>query len=253
LLGDLNGIEHRPDPDDYMYAPSEADEFDAMSRFAPETVAELGAELESVADIRLEERPQHEATGFVAFYCQAIWHLRGDILDAVWQAQPWQFPVRLNRLTTGAVPTLLILMMTAEAWDLGMRQGLSQMAAFSMFVLVATSAYILQRQKLWLRRSPRRMTEQIVLTNTAIALVVFFGMATTYLLLMLLTLLLARLLFDEALIAGWAASLGEPIRFAHYLAMSQLTASLGILIGSLGASFEGQHYFRHIAYVDEEL
>jgi hypothetical protein len=24
------------------------------------------------------------------------------------------------------------------------------------------------------------------------------------------------------------------------------------LIGSLGTSFEGQHYFRHIAYVDEE-
>lgn len=253
LLGDLNGIAHRPDPADYMHAADEAAEFDAMARFAPETIESLGAELENVADIRLEERPQANATGALAFYFQAIWHLRHDILSAVWQAQPWQFPFRLNRLTTGAVSTLLILMMTAEAWDLGMSQTLSRMMVFSLIILIGTSAYILQRQKLLLRRSARRMSEQVVLTNTAITLVVCFGMATTYLLLLVLTLLVATLLFSEALVSGWAVSLGEPIRFGHYLALGQLTASLGILIGSLGASFEGQHYFRHITYVDEEL
>jgi hypothetical protein len=29
-------------------------------------------------------------------------------------------------------------------------------------------------------------------------------------------------------------------------------AALGLIIGALGASFEQQHYFRHITYVDEE-
>lgn len=253
LLGDLNGIEHRSDRGDYMHAAGEASEFDAMNQFAPETVEALSTELESVADIRLEERPLANATGVLGFYMQAMWHLRGDILSAVWQAQPWQFPFRLNRLTTGAVSTLVVLLMTAEAWDLGMAQASPRIMTFSLLILIGTSAYILKRQKLLLRRSSRRISEQIVLTNTAITLVVFFGMSTTYLLLLLLTLFLAKFLFSVTLISGWAVSLGEPILFGHYFALGQLIASLGILIGSLGASFEGQHYFRHITYVDEEL
>ena len=253
LLGDLNGIEHRSSPEDYMYEPGEMSDLDAMSDFAPDTRSGLAAELENVADTRLEERPQADTTGVLWFYCQAIWLLRGDIVSAVWQAQPWQFPFQLNRLTTGAVSTLLILMMTAEAWDLGMRQSLPLMIVFSLFVLAGTSAFILQRQKLLLRRSQRRLSEQVVLTNASISLVVFFGMATTYLLLLALTLILGQVLFSEKLVADWAATLAEPIQFSHYLTLGQLTASLGILIGSLGASFEGQHYFRHIAYVDEEL
>ena len=34
--------------------------------------------------------------------------------------------------------------------------------------------------------------------------------------------------------------------------MTGLVSSLGLLIGSLGASFEGHHYFRHVIYADEE-
>lgn len=253
LLGDLNGIEHSPDADDYMHDADEVRGFDRMQHFAPDTVEALGAELDSVADTRLEERPQASATASWAFYLQAMWHLRGDILSAVWQAQPWQFPFRLNRLTTGAASTLLVLMMTAEAWDLGMGQSVARMIVFSLVVLVGTSIYILQRQKLLLRRIAHRASEQIVLTNAAVTLVVVFGMASTYILLLIASLLVAAFLFSDTLISTWAVSLGEPVRFVHYVAFGQLTASLGILIGSLGASFEGQHYFRHIAYVDEEL
>ncbi|MCB1915115.1 MAG: hypothetical protein KDG52_05300 [Rhodocyclaceae bacterium] len=253
LLGDLNGIAHGDDPDDYMAVPADPAGFETMGHFHDGAVAALGAELEDVADIRLEERAQPAGRNAVAFYLQAMWLLRGEILSGVWQARPWQFPVRLNRLTTGAVSTLMILIMTAEAWDLGMGQPLARMAAFSLFVLVATSAFILRRQQLLLTRSTKLLSEHIVLTDTAIALVVFFGMATTYLMLFSLTLLLANWLFSDALVASWAASLPHPPAAGNYLALAQLIASLGILIGSLGASFEGRDFFRHVAYVDEEL
>ncbi|MBT0961566.1 hypothetical protein [Denitromonas iodatirespirans] len=253
LLGDLNGIEHRAEATDYMSAPTEAEALDAMDHFDPATVDALGAELDDVADIRLEERPQSSTTGMLGFYLLAIWHLRGDIFSAVIQAEPWQFPIRLNRLTTGAVSTLLILMMTAEAWDLGLGQPLGRMSALSLAILVGTSVFILRRQKLLLRRARGHLSEQIVLTNTAITLVVFLGMASTYLLLLSLSLIAAHLLFSPALVSGWAPSVTGPIGAGHYVALGQLIASFGILIGSLGASFEGHHYFRHIAYVDEEL
>ena len=253
LLGDLNGIAHGDDPRDYMSVPTDAAGFEAMAGYRDGAVAALGEELDDVADVRLEERAQLAGRNVPGFYLHAIWLLRGEILSGVWQARPWQFPFRLNRLTTGAVSTLMILIMTAEAWDLGMSQPLSRMTAFSAFILLATSGFILRRQQLLLTRSSKQLSEHIVLTDTAIALVVFFGMATTYLLLFGLTLLLANWLFSDVLVASWAASLPQPPAASNYLALAQLIASLGILIGSLGASFEGRHYFRHVAYVDEEL
>jgi len=35
--------------------------------------------------------------------------------------------------------------------------------------------------------------------------------------------------------------------------LSAFVASLGLLIGAFGASFEDQYYFRHVTHVDEEL
>jgi hypothetical protein len=214
---------------------------------------QLAAELADVADIRLEEQPQARASGVFMFYLKAIWHLRDDIAGSIVQARPWEFPLRLNRLTTAAISTLLILIMTAEAWELGMSQPLYLMAAFSLVTLLATSAYILKRQKLLLQRSRQRLSEQAVITNTAIVAVVILGMATTYLLLLLLVMVLSGTLFQHELVSGWAASLHGRINLSNYLALAQLIAALGLIIGSLGASFEGQYYFQHVAYIDEEL
>ena len=36
------------------------------------------------------------------------------------------------------------------------------------------------------------------------------------------------------------------------LVLAAFVASLGLVIGALGASFEEEHYIRHIAFVDEE-
>ena len=90
------------------------------------------------------------------------------------------------------------------------------------------------------------------MTNVAISVVVFLGMATTYLVLFLLTLLLSHVLFSHTLVVGWAVSLRGKIEPYHYLIFAAFVASLGIVIGALGASFELPSYFRHIAYVDEE-
>lgn len=253
LLGDLNGLDHQAEPSDFMYEPRDMDELDRMTSYSSAGRQRLLHMLTEVADLRLEEQLDRKKGGVGGFYIRALWLLRKDIVSAVLQAKPWQFPFRLSRLTTAALSTLLILMMTAEAWDLGMSQQLPWMSIFSLGVLLGTSVFIVKRQKLLLRRSQRRLTEQIVVTNVASSLIVFVGMAVTYLMLFSLTLLFAGALFMEPLVDTWAASLDGQISLDNYLSLAQLTASLGILIGALGASFEGQDYFRHIAYVDEEL
>ena len=53
--------------------------------------------------------------------------------------------------------------------------------------------------------------------------------------------------------AATMASLKKPIRLRHYLLLTTTVGSLGIVIGALEASFEQQHHFRHVVFVDEEV
>jgi hypothetical protein len=251
-FGDLNGLLHTNDPESFMYAPGASDDLDRMTAYGPTEQDQLRQELTDVADLRLEEQPDVVRGGAVRFYLRAMWVGAGDILSAVIQAKPWEFPFRLSRLTTAAMSALLVLLVTAEAWDLGMSQPPRFVTLFSLAVLVCTSLFILKRQRLLLRRGGRWLTEQTVITNVAISVVVLLGMATTYAILFLLTLGLSRLLFSRKLVATWAVLLNGHIEAQHYVVFAAFVASLGLVIGALAASFELPAYFRHVAYVDEE-
>ena len=252
LFGDLNGVLHASEPESFMFAPGASEDLDRMTAYGSTEQEQLHHELADVADLRLEEQPEVMRSGVLRFYAKATWISAGDIVSAIVQAKPWEFPFRLSRLTTAAVSALLVLLITAEAWDLGMSQPPWFVVHFSLAALTATSLFILKRQRLLLRRGVRRLTEQTVVTNVTISVVVFLGMATTYAILFLLTLGLSQLLFSRKLVAAWAVLLNGHIEVSHYLVFAAFVASLGIVIGALGASFELPAYFRHIAYADEE-
>lgn len=252
LLGHLNGLEHAEGPDDVMYDVQTVEDLDRMSSYDERSVRRLGEELAEVADLRLEEKGSAAPRGRPAFYLRAAWHNLDDILGSIRDARPWEFPLRLSRLTTAAFSALLVLVTTAEAWDLGMIQAPWLVVVLSAVTLVVTSAYILRRQQLLVRRDSARLTELTVVSHVSIVVSVFLGMATMYALLFGVTLGLAEVLFPPRLVADWAASLEGGIEGSHYFVFAAFVASLGILIGALGASFEDQIYFRHVAYVDEE-
>lgn len=252
LFGHLAGLEHSDEPRDLMYDVGAVSDLDAMERFSDGDLEELARELAAVADVRLEERKGRRPRGRLGFYLRAAWHNRGALVDAVQHARPWQFPFRLSRLTTAALSALLILMITAEAWDLGMSQSPRFVVLLSAVTLLVTCGYILRRQQLLVRREVARLTELTVVTNVSVVVTVLLGMLTTYAGLFALTLLGARLFYGRHLIQGWAASLDGDVRPEHFFIFAAFVASLGILIGALGASFEEHSYIRHVAYVDEE-
>lgn len=255
LLGHLAGLPNEPEdetvPADVMRDIHAIGDLDGREGFSAGGVRLLEEAFEDVADLRLEEtgRARRKA---LAFYVSVLWRNRYDIAAAVAAIRPWQFPFRLSRLTTAAASTLIVLIITAEAWDLGMTQPPAFVAGLSVFALVATTAYTIARQGLLVRRRARRLSEQRAVSNLSIVIAVGLGMGTTYALLFGVTLGLGHLLFAPTLVAGWAASLEGAIGFGHYLVLSAFVASLGIVIGALGAAFEPQGYVRHVAFVDEE-
>lgn len=251
-LGHLNGLGHADDERAWMHPPQTPADLDHPAAWTPSNLEELEDELADVADPRLEENTRFRRLGDAAFVLRALRHGWADVADTVLQTRPWLFPFQLSKLTTAAFSTLVILVITAEAWDLGTRQPPALVAALSLFALVATSVYLVRKQHLLARRHGRGRTEHDVVTSASILIALGLGMATTYALLFGTTMLVGALFFDGEILAGWAASLGEPVGPDHVLTFAGFVAALGIGVGALGASFEEQTYFRYVAYVDEE-
>ncbi|MEW4527123.1 MAG: DUF2391 domain-containing protein [Maioricimonas sp. JB045] len=250
-LGHLNGLAHMDDPHNIMYEPATPADLNTMASWTAEQKEDVAANLRLIADVRLEEQVDALRSSRLSFYLKGTWVNRHEIADAVLQAHPWEFPRRLARLTTAAFSTALILLMTAETWDLASSVSPGKLLILIVIALSVTTAFVTARQRLLVRRT-RRLTEQTVVANVAVVAIVLSGMMTTFFGLLGTTLAFQVLVFRTSVVRTWAASLQEPWTFAHSLVVASFVAALGLVIGAFGASFEEYNYFRHVAFVDEE-
>ena len=254
-IGHLNGLPESDHPNDLMYRPPSPAAIDHMAALTATDVAIQRLFLSRVADQRLEETKNVHRMTRVQFGLQAILANRKEILQAVMTAAPWQFPRRLSGLTIAAFSTLAVLLMTAEAWDMALTQGSHRMAILAMGSIVVTTIYVIVRQQLLMRRR-RRRSEQSVATATTSVMVVTAGMLFMWVVLFGVAMAVTWALFSNQLIANWATTTMVAPGDVHPIdrcVMAAFTASLGLIIGSLGASFESQQYFRHIIFIDGEI
>ena len=252
-LGHWLGLSHDDERTNVMFDINSIAELTEGMTFTAEQLEVMRRAMADIADQRLEERAEFRRASLPKFYLLAAWENRGEVMDAVVRARPWEFPTRLSRLTTAAVSTVVVLMMTAETWDMAMSQTPLRVLCLLAFAIVATTGYVAVQQQLFLRRNGRRITEQIVTTNVSAAAIVATGLIVMFLVTSGLALVAGLLLFPTEVVNGWAASVETPIATRHYLMLATTVGSLGILIGALGASFEQQNYFRHVVVVDEEV
>lgn len=250
----LGGLPASRDPQSLLYRPTSPDQLTVMTRLSADEYDELVENLIDVADLRLEESSQEKPSA-VRFLLRAAYINREQILETIVAARPWQFPRRLSRLTTAAVSTVAILLLAAESWDLALAQSWASLASISLIILVSTTVFISLKQDLLLSRSGHHR-EQIAVTRVCAIDIVMCGLALTWILMLVLALLAVNLLFSHELVSEWtslASSTGNAGTATLFLKMATFCASVGLLIGALGASFEEQNHFQHVIFVDEEL
>lgn len=250
LFGRLCDLAPR-DGSGFMRDFASVTELSAMDGFEPDELEHLREHLEDVADLRVEEM-QGQAPHPAAFYLRALRENRRALPRAILRMRPWSFPARLTRLTTAAGSALVILMMTAESWEVAANLGIGTVALLAVVAIAATSAYLLKAQRLLARSGGGALGEQRVVSNVSTVLAVGIGMSVSYVALFAITFAAASLLFGGALLEAWVGAGGAqatPLR-AH---MAAFTAAISLAIGALGASFEPRGYFRHVTHIDDEL
>lgn len=251
-LGHLMGLRHDEEATNWMYDFQTVEELDAAREFNESQCEQMAESLREIADLRLEEEPRLARSAIARFYALSIWRNRREIMQAVLRAEPWYFPVRLTRLATAALSALVVLMMTAESWELGMSLSPTMAACISMICLLGTSLFVVRRQRLLMRREQRGAEERKVVANVSGLLIVAIGMLTTYVGLFVMALFTSHILFSRSVVESWAESV-ETIGRVQYFCLAAYLASVGIVIGALGASFEEHNLFRHVISVDEEM
>lgn len=253
-IAHLGGLRANKDPQSLLYRPESPDDLSLMKVLTPAELTELRDNLSEVADLRLEESSKARQSAW-RFLLRATLINREQILETILAARPWQFPRRLSRLTTAAVSTVALLLMSAESWDLGLSQSWTSLSCISLFILTLTTIYISVRQHLLLSRSSHHR-EQIAVTRVSAIGIVLTGLALTWSVMFSMAILSATLLFSPELINQWTSSTEESLHAvtpSSYLKMASFCASVGLLIGALGASFEEQTHFQHVIFVDDEL
>jgi hypothetical protein len=250
-LAHLVGLGHSTRAGNVMHLVDVPRDVDRAEHFDDEQIAQVAALLCEVADPRLEERPRRPTTW--KFYLQCVWINRREIAAAVVEAEPWKLPFRLGRLTTAAGSALLLLLVTAEIWDLALSLPPWRLLALAVAATAASTGFVIAQQRLLAGAEHQRPTELSVNRRLSSVAIMLLGMLTTYALLFFTTYAAALSLFRAALVSDWAMSLDQAPGWQDYAALSAFVASLGLMIGAFGASFENQYYFRHVTHIDREL
>jgi predicted Zn-dependent protease len=251
-LGHLNGLKHHPEDTNWMFSVDSPEQLNRLESFDDPQRERLAQELADVADQRLEEDRRYRSLRPGLFYLLGTWVNRQEIFKALIESKPWYFPLRFGRLTAAAVSGLLVLVVTAEVWELAAAQAAAGVAGLSAVAVLATTIYILFRQRLFVRRKAR-LNELTVVTNVSALAIVLTGMATTYIVMVAVALLVGGVLFPPELLQRWMSRTAVSIGLTDYLQLACFTAALSIFIGALGSSFERHSYFRHVIFIDEEL
>lgn len=249
LFGHLNDLPHSDVPGDYMLPPEESADLDPMKHYSESSWKKLDIELGKEADLRVEE--EAELRSRAGFYIETMLRNRSDIIHSVVKARPWYFVLRLSKLATTATSTLVILLLTAESWDLGTSQPPIGVAGASFIAVGLTTSYLLHRQGLLSRGRSSALTEQRAAMNISVAIIVWLAMFTTYACLFAISYAIASVAFSPSLLKEWVSHTST-FGYSEVLTMSGFVATLGVVLGALGASFEEAKYFRYAALIDEE-
>lgn len=244
LLGHLWGLEHEDVGP--MRPPEYLDQMQ-LSPFPEMQQAIVVDRLDEVADKRLEE--QTKQWNRFTFYWRAFWADPKSILIDIIGYAPWKLPLQTGRLTAATAVSLLILLLAAEAWEVGVNLSLPLLIVSTIFSLLVATAFIFAGQNLGQISRDVGWREQLTRTRIVVFGTLLLGMMALWLVLFSVVFFIGQLM-PQAVLTGWIG--GETLGNIELARHAAFMAILGVLAGALGGNLEDEGEIKAELLYDEE-
>jgi predicted Zn-dependent protease len=244
LLGHVLGAGHQRNGDGVM-APFR---FDPERRRLPTFDAAVGPELERIVEaVPADAARSRDPLRRLEFYASTALRHPGDVGRALVRSKAPLLPLSLPKLSTAALTPTLVIVFSAEAWDVGFHLDDLTAAVFAVTSVVAAAVYVLFIQNLsFPRKRHRVITEHSALVNVTVFLVLVGAMAGLFALVGTIILAIQLVVFPPNLMSNWPSLEDPTIGLVDLVRTAAFISTVGVLSGALAGGLENRTIVRHL-------
>ncbi|WP_324664136.1 hypothetical protein [Haloarcula sediminis] len=223
-------------------------EFRPDRRTVPPMDADVAASLRRVAgEIPADESRPRGAVSRLAFHAASAVRNPGRVLRALANSRAPLLPLSLPKLSTAAVAPTLVIVFSAESWDVGFHMGNLTAALFAAASVLVAAMYVFFAQNLsFPRKRHRVVTEHTALVNVTVFLVLVLAMTGLFVLVWGVMLVIELVVFPPNLMSNWP-SLEEPsVGLLDLVRTGAFISTIGVLSGALAGGLESRTIVSHL-------
>ena len=223
-------------------------------RFSPDrrAVPPMDADVETHLHRIAEEIPATEVSprgplSRLAFHVRSAVRDSGRVLQALANSRAPLLPLSLPKLSTAAVTPTLVIVFSAEAWDVGFHMGNATAVLYAVTSVLTAAVYLLFAQNLTFPRKRHRVvTEHTALVNVTVFLILVGTMVGLFALVWAIILLIELVVFPPNLMSNWP-SLDDPtVGFVDLVRTGAFISTIGVLSGALAGGLESRTILSHL-------
>lgn len=251
LIGHLSGLAHTPKGESKVMAPvSLRNQRSGLSRFTTREERKLQS--------RSRQLPERELQGSgplasLLFHLLMVFRHPRDVVVPLLKSRALLLPFSLPRIATAAVAPTLILVFSAETWDVGLNLDSGTLSFFAGLVVLLASFYLVTIQSLFFPRKEKdTVTEHLAVANAVIFLSILLACLGLFVMVVLLMLAIQIYVFPEDLIRTWPTLRDPTINLFDQLRLAAFISTIGVATGALAGGFESRSVIQHLALFNDE-
>jgi predicted Zn-dependent protease len=244
LVGHVLGARHG-DADGGVMEPFQ---FDPDRTAVPALDVDLEASLHGMAqELPASETRPRGALERLSFHARSALGNPGPILQALVNSRAPLLPLSLPKLSTAAVAPTLVIVFSAESWDVGFHMGNLTAGLFAAASILVAALYLLFSQNLsFPRKRHEIVTEHTALVNVTVFLVLVLAMVGLFTLVWGVMLVIEVVVFPPNLMSNWP-SLEEPsVGLVDLVRTGAFISTIGVLSGALAGGLEDRTIVSHL-------
>ena len=151
------------------------------------------------------------------------------------------------KLSTAAVAPTLVIVFSAESWDVGFHMGNLTAGLFAAASILVAALYLLFSQNLsFPRKRHEVVTEHTALVNVTVFLVLVLAMVGLFTLVWGVMLVIEVVVFPPNLMSNWP-SIEEPsVGLVDLVRTGAFISTIGVLSGALAGGLEDRTIVSHL-------